>query len=91
MSTKLFFLETLHCPLVGKYKLFERKGKIRIFRFAVGKDKDFLGEYTPMGITHLYRFYLDMRRHNARSKLQFRTKIVSIEEEIREHEATGEL
>ena len=41
--------------------------------------------------THLYRFYLDVRCHHARSQPDFRAEIVEIEEEIREHEALGKL
>ena len=41
--------------------------------------------------TNLYRFYLDVRCHQARSKPDFRTKIPRIEELIREHEAIGKL
>ena len=52
----------------------------------------YIGSVVPLpGLTHLYRFYLDIRCHHARSKLQFRTKIVKIEDEISEHEALGEL
>ena len=39
--------------------------------------------------TNIYRFYLDVRSHHARSKPYFRIYIVDIEEEIREHEALG--
>ena len=51
-----------------------------------------VGKIVPLPVfTHLYRFYLDVRSHHARSKPDFRTNIVSIEEEIKEHEALGEL
>ena len=51
-----------------------------------------LGSVVPIpAITKVYRFYLDVRCHNARSHPDFSTKIVSIEEEIRKHEARGEL
>ena len=42
-------------------------------------------------LTYIYRFYLDVRCHLARSHTDFRTKIGSIEGEIREHEILGEL
>ena len=42
-------------------------------------------------LTYIYAFYLDVRKHHARSKSDFRDKIVNIEEEIEEHEALGEL
>ena len=52
----------------------------------------YLGRVVPLpALTNLYRFYLDVRCHHARSKPDFRKTIVSIEEEIREHEALGEL
>ena len=52
----------------------------------------FVGSVVPLpGLTHLYRFYLDVRSHIKRSKPDFRTKIVGIEEEIRKHEALGKL
>ena len=52
----------------------------------------YLGSLVPIpALTHLYRFYLDLRSHHARSTPEFRTKIVSIEDEIREHEALGKL
>ena len=52
----------------------------------------YIGSVVPLpGLTHLYRFYLDVRSHIKRSKTNFRTKIVEIEEEIREHEALGEI
>ena len=51
-----------------------------------------LGRVVPIpALTNFYRFYLDVRCHDARSKPDFRTRIVSIEKEIREHEALGEL
>ena len=51
-----------------------------------------LGRRFPIPVlTKVYRFYLDVRCHYARSKPDFRIKIVSIEEEIREHEALGKL
>ena len=56
------------------------------------KKMAFIGSVVPLpGFTNLYSFYLDVRCHHARSKPDFRTMIVSIEEEIREHEALGEL
>ena len=52
----------------------------------------YIGKQVPLpGFTHLYRFYLDVKYHYARSKPEFRTDIVRIEEEIREHEKLGEL
>ena len=42
-------------------------------------------------LTNLTSFYLDVRRHHARSKPDFRTRIVDVEIEIREHEALGKL
>ena len=51
-----------------------------------------VGSLVPLPIfTHLYRFSLEVRSHIKRSKPGFRTEIVSIEEEIRDHEALGEL
>ena len=51
-----------------------------------------LGRVVPIpAITKVYRFYLDVKCHIARSSPDFRTKIVSIEEEIKKHEALGEL
>ena len=52
----------------------------------------FIGSLLPIpAFANLYRFYLYVRSHHARSQPDFRTKIVSIEEEIREHEALGKL
>ena len=51
-----------------------------------------VGKLVPLpAFTHLYRFCLDVRCHIARSEPGFRTKIVSIEEEIKEHEFLGKL
>ena len=50
----------------------------------------YIGSVVPLpGLTNLYQFYLEVRSHHARSKSDFRDKIVSIEEEIRKHEALG--
>ena len=52
----------------------------------------YIGSLVPLpGLTNLYRLYLDVRSHIKRSKPDFRTRIVKIEKEIREHEALGEL
>ena len=52
----------------------------------------YIGSFVPFpAFTNLYRFYLDVKCHHARSKPDFRTQIVSIEKEIREHESLGEL
>ena len=52
----------------------------------------FLGKVLPIpAFTHLYRCYLDIRCHKARSKPDFRTKIVQWEKKIRKHEAIGKL
>ena len=49
-----------------------------------------VGRLVPIpAFTNLYRFYLDVRCHHARSKPDFRDKIPSNEEEITEHEALG--
>ena len=51
-----------------------------------------LGKFVPLpAFTNIYRFYLDVRCHDARSKPDFRTMIVSIEGKIRDHEALGQL
>ena len=51
-----------------------------------------LGSSVPIpALTNLYRFYLDVRCHHARSHPDFRTKIVSIEKDIRKHEVLGKL
>ena len=51
-----------------------------------------VGRLIPIpAITNLHRFYLDVRCHIARSKPDFRKKIVTIQEEIRKHEKLGEL
>ena len=52
----------------------------------------YMGSVLPLpGLTNLYRFYLDVRCHTARSQPHFRTKMLRIEEEIRKHEALGKL
>ena len=52
----------------------------------------YIGKLVPLpGLTNLYRFYLDVRCHIRRSKPEFRTIIVSVEEQIRQHEVLGEL
>ena len=51
-----------------------------------------VGKLVPLpAFTHLYRFYLDVRSHHARSEPWFRTEVADIEDEIRDHEALGEL
>ena len=51
-----------------------------------------LGSSVPIpALTNFYRFYLDVRCHHARSHPDFRTKIVSIEKDIRKHEVLGKL
>ena len=51
----------------------------------------YIGSLVPLpGLTHLYRFYLDVRSHIVRSKSDFKYNMEDIEEEIREHEALGE-
>ena len=48
------------------------------------------GSVVPIpALTYFYRFYLDVRHHIKRSKPDFRTVIVSIEKEIRQHAALG--
>ena len=50
----------------------------------------FIGKVLPIpAFTHLYRFFLDLRCHDARSKTDFRTKVVLYEKKIRKHEAIG--
>ena len=39
--------------------------------------------------TNIFQFYLDVRSHRIRSEPDFRTVIVNVEEEIRDHEALG--
>ena len=52
----------------------------------------FIGSMLPIpGFTHLFRFYLDVKCHYARSKPDFRTKIVKYEQKIGKHEAIGKL
>ena len=52
----------------------------------------YIGSMVPIpALTNLYSFYLDVRCHIARSKPDFRKKIVTIQEEIRKHEKLGEL
>ena len=49
-----------------------------------------VGNFVPLpAFTNLYRFYLDVMCHDARSKYYFRYMIVDIEKEIRNHEALG--
>ena len=51
-----------------------------------------LGRLVPIpAFTNLYRFYLDVRHHIERSNPDFRSKMLDIEEQIREHEALGKL
>ena len=58
--------------------------------YALWKLVLIVGSLVPLpGLTNLYRFYLDVRSQIRRSKPNFR--FVSMEEEIREHEALGEL
>lgn len=52
----------------------------------------FTGSLLPIpALTYVYKFYLEVRCHNARSRPDFRTKIVKYERRIREHESVGKL
>ena len=52
----------------------------------------FTGSVLPIpALTYLYRFYLDVRCHNARSHPDFRTRIIKYERMIRKHESLGKL
>ena len=51
-----------------------------------------VGSVVPIpALTNVYRFSLEVRSHIARSQSEFKTKIVSIEKEMRDHEAIGKL
>ena len=51
-----------------------------------------LGRLLPNpAVTHIYSFYLAVKRHDVRSHPDFRTKIASIEEKIRKHQALGKI
>ena len=50
------------------------------------------GSVLPIpALTYVYKFYLDVRCHNARSRPDFRTQIVQYEKRIRDHESVGKL
>ena len=52
----------------------------------------YTGSVLPIPLlTYVYRFYLDVRSHNARSHPDFRTQIVKYEQKIRKHESVGKL
>ena len=49
-----------------------------------------VGSVVPVpALTHLYRFYLAVESHLARSRNTFREDIVQIEKDIKKHEALG--
>ena len=51
-----------------------------------------IGRVVPNpAFTNIYGFYLTVKRHNARSQPDFRTKIASTEEKIRKHEPLGKI
>ena len=50
----------------------------------------YIGSFLPIpAFTNLYRFFLDVKFHQARSKSDFKEKINDIEELIKKHEDIG--